>query len=379
MQSPSREWLKIFVPTLYWIEKNHSFFLIFFYKNYFHSRKVKKFDIEYNYFGIIGDLKLSLNGICQHHLRTSKNSSLSNEDSTPTPVPEEPVPVVPEPVQEPEPVVPLVPSVPEPAPSEPEPPKPEPPKPQPPTPEPPKQEPVAPTPAPSIPKVEDLEPPKIDTAKVEPPKPDATKKEETAPKEPAKVENISPKPAVHDQNGNNSDVEVLSSTTDKEIKKETDIKAAAEEEDDEEEEVNVGLYGAVLLSLWYDSNASKISINVVKCRGLKALDVKGTSDPYVKIWLCKNGKEYKKEKTSIKKGRLSPIFNETLEFDLPDTDISEASLKISVIDDDFGGNDLIGSILLGDDSEPDETTHWKDTFLNMGASVTAWHTLRYFA
>jgi len=331
---------------------------------------------------------------------TNNQPILPTDDSTPTPVPEEPAPAAPEPVKEPEPVAPVEPVV-----SKPEPPKPEPPKPEPPKPEISKPEPSIPEPlppAPSIPKVEDLEPPKVDTPKVEPPKVEPPKvdipkkeisddedemeniplsqlrdklKEDPVPKEP-KVENISPAaPVVNDQNGDISDdLDILSS------KKENEIKDAAQEEEDDEEqdEVNVGLHGAILLGLWYDSNSSKLSINVVKCRGLKAHDLKGTSDPYVKAWLCKNGKEFKKEKTSIKKGRLSPIYNETLEFDLPESDIDLASLKISVIDDDIGGNDLIGSILLGEKSEPTETQHWNDIFLNMGASVTAWHTLRYF-
>merc|ERR1712142_930867 len=298
----------------------------------------------------------------------SKSDCKPTDDSTPTPVPEEPAPAAPEPVKEPEPVAPVEPVV-----SKPEPPKPEPPKPEPPKPEISKPEPSIPEPlppAPSIQKVEDLEPPKVDTPKV-----DIPKKEDPVPKEP-KVENISPAaPVVNDQNGDISDdLDILSS------KKENEIKDAAQEEEDDEEqdEVNVGLHGAILLGLWYDSNSSKLSINVVKCRGLKAHDLKGTSDPYVKAWLCKNGKEFKKEKTSIKKGRLSPIYNETPEFDLPESDIDLASLKISVIDDDIGGNDLIGSILLGEKSEPTETQHWNDIFLNMGASVTAWHTLRYF-
>jgi len=300
------------------------------------------------------------------------------DDSTPTPVPEESVPVIPEPIKEPKPVDPV-----------PEPSKPE------------------PTPAPSIPKVEDVEPPKVDIPKVEPPKIDTPKEEppkveppkveppkveppkveppkvEPPKVEPPKKEDVTPKVeniAAADQNGNNSDdLEIISSTKDKDIKKETEIKDAAEEED-EEEVIDTGAFGAVLLGMWYNTDNSKISINVVKCRGLKALDVKGTSDPYVKIWLCKNGKEFKKEKTSIKKGRLSPIYNETLEFDLPSTDISISSLKVSVIDDDFGGNDLIGSILLGDESDvPSEAQHWKDTFEHVGASITSWHTLRYFS
>lgn len=296
-------------------------------------------------------------------------NSEPTDDSTPTPVPEESVPVIPEP------------------------------KPVDPVPEPSKPE---PTPAPSIPKVEDVEPPKVDIAKVEPPKIDTPKEEppkveppkveppkveppkvEPPKVEPPKKEEVTPKVeniTAADQNGNNSDdLEIISSTKDKDIKKETEIKDAAEEED-EEEVIDTGKFGAVLLGMWYNTDNSKISINVVKCRGLKALDVKGTSDPYVKVWLCKNGKEFKKEKTSIKKGRLSPIYNETLEFDLPNTDISISSLKVSVIDDDFGGNDLIGSILIGDESdEPSEAQHWKDTFEHVGASITSWHTLRYFS
>jgi len=284
-------------------------------------------------------------------------------------VPEEAVEIVPEPVKEPEPVVVKpVPSLPTPKVEEVVPPKADVGKVEPPVVDIPKVEP----PKIEVPKVEPpkIEPPKVEPPKVEPPKVEPPKKEEP------KIENVGPTATDLNQNGNNSDdLEILSSSKDK--KKEADATDIAD--DEEEEEVNVGKYGAVLLGVWYDSAASKISVNVVKCRGLKALDVKGTSDPYVKVWMCKNNKEFKKEKTSIKKGRLSPIYNETLVFDLPESDIPVTSLKISVLDDDFGGNDLIGSILLGDDSEPTETAHWNDVFLNIGASITSWHTLRYFS
>jgi len=295
-------------------------------------------------------------------------SKLDAKTSDDAEVPEESVEIVPEPVKEAEPVVVTPePSLPTPKVEDVAPPKADVGKVEPsgfdiPKVEPPKIE---------VPKVE---PPKIDPPKVEPPKVEPPKVEPK--KEEPKIENVGPTATDLNQNGNNSDdLEILSSSKDK--KKDADATDIAD--DEEEEEVNVGKYGAILLGVWYDSAASKISVNVVKCRGLKALDIKGTSDPYVKVWMCKNNKEFKKEKTSIKKGRLSPIYNETLVFDLPENDIPVTSLKISVLDDDFGGNDLIGSILLGDASEPTETAHWNDVFSNVGASITSWHTLRYFS
>lgn len=56
------------------------------------------------------------------------------------------------------------------------------------------------------------------------------------------------------------------------------------------------------------------------------MDVTGLADPYVKIYLLYNGQRIAKKKTHIKKRTLSPVFNESFAFDIPNGDSGMSSL-----------------------------------------------------
>lgn len=47
------------------------------------------------------------------------------------------------------------------------------------------------------------------------------------------------------------------------------------------------------------------------------MDVTGLADPYVKIYLTYKGQRLAKKKTHVKKRTLSPVFNESFVFDVP--------------------------------------------------------------
>ena len=47
-----------------------------------------------------------------------------------------------------------------------------------------------------------------------------------------------------------------------------------------------------------------------------------------------HGRRVKKKKTSVKKSTLNPVYNEAIEFDLPQENIEEVSLVVKVIDYD---------------------------------------------
>ncbi|KAG7238907.1 hypothetical protein INR49_030454, partial [Caranx melampygus] len=67
---------------------------------------------------------------------------------------------------------------------------------------------------------------------------------------------------------------------------------------------------------------------------LKAMDLTGFSDPYVKASLICDGRRLKKRKTSIKKNTLNPTYNEALVFDIPNENIESVSIIIAVMDYD---------------------------------------------
>jgi len=103
------------------------------------------------------------------------------------------------------------------------------------------------------------------------------------------------------------------------------------------------------------------------------------SDPYVKIWLCHEGKKVEKKKTIIKEKTLNPVFNESFIFNVPYERIRHTSLNISVMDyDRLGRNELIGQIVLGSKSGPMEVKHWNEMFAKSRTPVAQWHILKDF-
>lgn len=66
------------------------------------------------------------------------------------------------------------------------------------------------------------------------------------------------------------------------------------------------------LQLEYDFNSNSLSVTVIKAEELPALDMGGTSDPYVKVYLLPDKK--KKFETKVHRKTLNPEFNETFVF-----------------------------------------------------------------
>ncbi|KAK0169200.1 hypothetical protein PV328_012348, partial [Microctonus aethiopoides] len=98
-----------------------------------------------------------------------------------------------------------------------------------------------------------------------------------------------------------------------------------------QERVNLG---EVMMTLCYLPTAGRLTVTVIKARNLKAMDITGSSDPYVKIYLLCQGKRIKKKKTTVKKNTLFPVYNESLVFDVPADNVEDVSLIVKVIDYD---------------------------------------------
>lgn len=71
-------------------------------------------------------------------------------------------------------------------------------------------------------------------------------------------------------------------------------------------------YIVIDFQLEYDFNSNSLSVTVIQAEELPALDMGGTSDPYVKVYLLPDKK--KKFETKVHRKTLSPVFNETFVF-----------------------------------------------------------------
>ncbi|XP_073954711.1 synaptotagmin-10-like isoform X1 [Choristoneura fumiferana] len=134
--------------------------------------------------------------------------------------------------------------------------------------------------------------------------------------------------------------------------------------------------GELMLSLCYLPTAGRLTVTVIKGRNLKAMDISGSSDPYVKICLICQGKRIKKKKTTVKKNTLNPVYNEALVFDLPSENVFDITLLVKVIDyDRIGSNELIGCTAIGSSLIGMGREHWLEMLDNPRKPVAQWYPL----
>ncbi|XP_056908737.1 synaptotagmin-9-like [Takifugu flavidus] len=138
---------------------------------------------------------------------------------------------------------------------------------------------------------------------------------------------------------------------------------------------NVDL-GELMFSLCYLPTAGRLTITMIKARNLKAMDITGASDPYVKASLICDGRRLKKRKTSTKRNTLNPVYNEAIVFDVPPENIDQISLLIAVMDyDRVGHNEVIGVCRVGSDAESLGRDHWSEMLTYPRKPIARWHAL----
>lgn len=137
--------------------------------------------------------------------------------------------------------------------------------------------------------------------------------------------------------------------------------------------------GELLVSLTYTPAKNTLTIFIMKAKNLKAKDINGKSDPYVKVWLMFGDKRVEKKKTPVYKCNLNPIFNATFEFDVPWEQIRDCALDVTVMDfDTVGRNELIGKLVLGSKqgSGATEIKQWQDMIAKPRQAAVVWHRLK---
>ncbi|XP_062861893.1 synaptotagmin-10 [Trichomycterus rosablanca] len=134
--------------------------------------------------------------------------------------------------------------------------------------------------------------------------------------------------------------------------------------------------GEIMYSLCYLPTAGRMTLTVIKCRNLKAMDITGSSDPYVKVSLICDGRRLKKRKTTTKRNTLNPVYNEAIIFDIPPENVEQVSLSIMVMDyDRVGHNEVIGVCQTGPDAEGLGRDHWNEMLAYPRKPITHWHAL----
>ncbi|KAM7396658.1 hypothetical protein PAMP_019684 [Pampus punctatissimus] len=118
-------------------------------------------------------------------------------------------------------------------------------------------------------------------------------------------------------------------------KKETDL---SDNEPKEEEKL-----GRLHFSLDYNFTDNTLVVGILQAAELPAMDVGGSSDPYVKLYLLPDKK--KKFETKVHRKTLEPNFSETFTFKVPYTELGGKTLVMTVYDfDRFSKHDAIGAV-----------------------------------
>lgn len=134
--------------------------------------------------------------------------------------------------------------------------------------------------------------------------------------------------------------------------------------------------GELLFSLCYLPTAGRLTVTIIKARNLKAMDITGSSDPYVKVALMCQGRRIKKKKTTVRRSTLNPVYNEALIFDVPAENIDECSVVVHVMDyDRVSSNESMGSCCAGLQAIGQGRDHWLEMLDAPRKPVAHWYHL----
>ncbi|KAL0968336.1 hypothetical protein UPYG_G00265570 [Umbra pygmaea] len=119
---------------------------------------------------------------------------------------------------------------------------------------------------------------------------------------------------------------------------ETRLTGREEEEPKEDEKL-----GKLEFSLDYNFTENTMVVGILQACDLPAMDVGGSSDPYVKLYLLPDKK--RKFETKVHRKTLNPTFNETFTFKVPYNELGGRTLVMTVYDfDRFSKHDAIGAL-----------------------------------
>ena len=113
--------------------------------------------------------------------------------------------------------------------------------------------------------------------------------------------------------------------------------------DDEEEKKEQEYLGKLNFKMDYDIQKGELAVTVVQAQDLPAMDMGGTSDPYVKLYILPDKK--KKFETKVHRKTLNPVFDESFTFKIPFNEVASKTLVMAIYDfDRFSKHDQIGQV-----------------------------------
>ncbi|XP_029887058.1 synaptotagmin-15-like isoform X2 [Aquila chrysaetos chrysaetos] len=137
-------------------------------------------------------------------------------------------------------------------------------------------------------------------------------------------------------------------------------------------------HGDIQFSLSYNDYLGRLTVVVLRARGLKLQEESHAVSVYVKVSLMNHNKFIKSKKTTAVLGSPNPVYNETFSFKADQTELDTASLSLSVLQSIKGEKThLLGRVIVGPFmyTRGKELEHWNEMISKPKELVKQWHAL----
>ncbi|XP_073430953.1 synaptotagmin-15 isoform X1 [Dendrobates tinctorius] len=139
-------------------------------------------------------------------------------------------------------------------------------------------------------------------------------------------------------------------------------------------------YGDIQFSLSYNDYLGRLTVVVLRAKGIQFQEERGISSAYVKVSLMNHNRFIKSKKTAALLGTPNPVYNETFSFKLEQSDLDTASLSLSILQNaegDKSSGNLLGRVVVGPFmyTRGRELEHWNEMLNKPKELVKRWHAL----
>ncbi|XP_033340641.2 synaptotagmin-5 [Megalopta genalis] len=89
--------------------------------------------------------------------------------------------------------------------------------------------------------------------------------------------------------------------------------------------------GELMVSLSYQPAAEKLTVIIVRAKNLPNINDSTNANLYVKVKIIQDGKSIKKKKSNIQRETISPVWNDTLSFDINSDVLSKCVIEFIIL------------------------------------------------
>lgn len=137
-------------------------------------------------------------------------------------------------------------------------------------------------------------------------------------------------------------------------------------------------FGDLQFCLSYNDYLSRLTVVVLRAKGLQLQEDRGVVSVFVKVSLMNHNKFVKCKRTSAVLGSVNPVYNETFSFKADTNELDTASLSLVVLQITEGDKSYpLGRVVVGPYmyTRGKELEHWNEMLRKPKELVKRWHAL----